>query len=94
MGKVVITMKVLPDSPERKIEELSKKAEAVLAKYGTLYKRQIQPIAFGINAIVLSFVMVEGAIKPEELEVELKKIEGVGDAQLSDVTKLVDVNFG
>lgn len=94
MGKVVVTVKVLPDSPERNIEELSKKAQDILSKHGQMYKKQIQPIAFGINAIVLSFIMIEGVVKPEDLEVELKKIHGVGDAQLSDVTKLVDVSFG
>ena len=92
MADVVVTIKALPNSPERNIDELSGKVEEVIKKFGRLYKKSIQPIAFGINAIVISFVMPEGEGGTEPVEEEVKKVNGIGDVQVTDVTRIVDVS--
>ena len=95
MGQIIVTMKVLPDSPERDLTELGKKVEEVLLKFGKLYKRSLQPIAFGINALIYAFVLEEEQTKggTDPIEEEIKKVEGVQDAQVTDTTKMVDVDF-
>ncbi len=92
MANVVVTMKILPDSPERNIEELSNKIEETIKKFGKIYKKSVQPVAFGINAIVLSFIMEEKEGGTDPVEEEVKKTEGIGDVQVTDVTRFVDVN--
>jgi elongation factor 1-beta len=92
MANVVVTMKVLPNSPEVNIDELGGKVEEVVKKFGKLYKKSVQPIAFGINAVVVSFIMPEEAGGTEPVEEEMKKIENTGDVQVTDVTRVVDVS--
>ncbi len=92
MANVVVTMKVLPDSPERNLDELSAKVEEVIKKFGRMYKKSTQPIAFGINAMIFSFIMEEKEGGTEPVEAEVKKIGGLGDVQITDVTRFVDVN--
>ena len=91
MADVVVTVKVMPDSPERNIEHLKAAIDKVMIKYGRIYKRGVQPIAFGINAIVYSIIMKEQEGGTEPVEAELKKIDGVGDVQVTDVTRVMDV---
>ena len=95
MGQVMATMKVLPDSPERDLQELGTKVEEVLIKHGKLYKRSIQPIAFGLNALVFSFALVEEKTEggTEPIEKEVMEIEGVNSAEVTDVTKIADLDF-
>lgn len=91
MANVVVTMKIMPDSPDRNIDELGKKVEDILTKFGKLYKKSVQPIAFGLNAMIYSFIMEEKKGGTDPVEEEVKKIEGVGDVQVTDVTRFVDV---
>ncbi len=90
MAKVVITIKVLPDSPERNLDELRKKVEEkIISEGGKLYKEHIEPIAFGINAIVISFIMDESK-GTESVENSIKSVEGTGDVHISDMTRMME----
>jgi len=91
MADVVVTLKILPDSPERSMDEIGTKVEEVVKKFGRLYKKTVQPIAFGISALVVSVVMPEQAGGTDPVENEIKKLEGLGDVQVTDVTRIVDV---
>ena len=90
MAKVVITVKVLPDSPERDLNELkSIVEEKIKGEGGALYKENIEPIAFGISAIVISFIMDEDKGSEGVLNA-LKSIEGTGDIQITDMTRMME----
>ncbi len=90
MAKVVITMKVLPDSPERNLDELRKAVEEkIKSEGGAIYKESIEPIAFGINAIVIAFVLDEDRGSEGVLE-KVKAIEGTGDVQITDMTRMME----
>lgn len=91
MANVVITMKILPDSPERNLDELGKIIEKALIKFGKIYKKSVQPIAFGINAMIFSVIMEEKAGGTDPIENEVRKIKGLGDVEVTDVTRIVDV---
>ena len=91
LADVVVTLKLMPDSPERNLEHLKAAVEKVLVKHGRIYKKGVQPIAFGLNALVYSVVMKEQEGGTEPIEADLKKVEGIADVQVSDVTRLMDV---
>ena len=90
MAKMVVTIKVLPDSPERDLNELRKKVEEkIINEEGKLYKESIEPIAFGINAIVISYIIDESK-GTDTVENAIKSIEGVGDVNISDMTRMME----
>ena len=96
MGNVVVTMKVMPESPEVNLDDLEKKVEeAIVAKKGKPYKKNREPIGFGITALKFSFILdedeAEGGTEP--IESAIKEVEGVGEAETTEVTKVVDVDF-
>lgn len=88
MAKVVITIKLMPESGEVSLEELQKKAEQAISNYGCeLGKAEIEPVGFGIKALKLMFIMDESRGSTEPLEAELAKLPEVTSVQVIDVRR-------
>ncbi len=83
MGKVAISIKVLPESPEadmeRIVEEIKNKIEVRDVK--------IEPFVFGLKVIKL-LVVREDAEGSEEVENALRSIKGVGEVEVESLTLL------
>jgi elongation factor 1-beta len=91
MAKAIVTVKIMPESPEmdlNKIEELAKeKIEAFAGKGET--KTEIEPIAFGLRALKIIFVMDEKIGSPDPVAEEISRMEGVNSAEISDVRRAI-----
>ena len=87
----------MPDSPDRDLDKIQESAVRVIEEHkGRLYKVIREPIAFGLTAIKISYILDEEEAKggTDPIDADLKNIEGVNDAETTDVTKLMDVSFG
>ncbi len=91
MANVIATMKIMPDSPDRNLEELGEKIEEIISEFGKVYKKTIQPVAFGLSALIYAVMMEEKQGGTDPLEEKIKSVEGVNDVQVTDVTRSVDV---
>ncbi len=77
MAKVVIKIKVLPKDISENIESLKVKVKDFLAQYGKVYKVEVEPLAFGLNVIMVTLIMeeVEGTSKLESEFLKFKDAE-------------------
>ena len=68
MGKVIIKIKALPKDTSSNVDDTSEKIKAFLSKYGSIYKVEVQPLAFGLTVIMITLVTDEemGTSKLEE----------------------------
>lgn len=90
MANVVITFKIMPESPEVPLEDLGVKAKELIEKFGaTVGKEEIEPIAFGLKAINLICVMDESKGSTDTLEDEISKLEGAQSVEVTDVRRAV-----
>ena len=88
MADIVVTLKIMPTSPEVDLEKVKEEAEVEIKEFGgELGKHEIEPVAFGIQSLNLFFVMDESLGSTEELEENLKKIKGVESVVVSDVRR-------
>ena len=88
MSKVVVTLKIMPESPQVNLELIEKEAAKILAKFGCeIGKKEINPIAFGINALMLMFLMDESKGSTEKMEEKLAEIPGVNSVTVEDVRR-------
>ena len=89
MGTVIVKIKIMPVSLETDIKKIEEEIKEVLIKNKVgSFKFEIQPIAFGLNAIILIFGW------PEEKELErfegaLKKTHGVGSVSVLDMRRAI-----
>ncbi|MBS3106433.1 elongation factor 1-beta, partial [Candidatus Woesearchaeota archaeon] len=79
MGNAVVTLRVMPKSPDIDLSAIEKKALAEVKEFngGKDTKVDIQPIAFGLKAVNIIFVMDENQGNPDAIAETVAKIEGV-----------------
>ncbi|MFP4117889.1 MAG: elongation factor 1-beta [Candidatus Woesearchaeota archaeon] len=87
MANVVVTMKLMPESPETDLESLSARAEEVISSVGEVGKKEFEPVAFGLKAILLSFVMDESKGSTEDIEKKISDFEEVASVEIIDVRR-------
>jgi len=91
MANAIITVKIMPESPEvdlAKIEEEAKKIIADFAGEGETKTEQI-PVAFGLKSLNIIFVMDEKKGSPDPVAEKITQIEGVNSAEIIDVRRAI-----
>lgn len=91
MAKVIVTIKIMPVSPETDLEKVQ---EGALEKIKTFAgegetKQEIEPVAFGLKALKITFVMDEAKGATDPLEQEIQTIEGVNSVEVIDVRRAI-----
>ena len=84
MGTALVTIKIMPESPEADLEAIQEKAKQIVADNGgEKASTKTEPIAFGLNAIILNFALDESK-SVDDIENPLKDIENVSSAEVID----------
>ena len=81
----------MPQSPEIDLSELETKAKKEIVDFcnSEEFRVEIQPIAFGLKALMILFVMEENIGSTERLEQKVSQIEGVESVEVTDVRRAV-----
>jgi elongation factor 1-beta len=88
MATVIIDLKIMPSSPDVNLEKLTKEIDTIIAKYGgKLHKHEIQPVAFGLKALLLIMTMDESKGSTDALEEQIAKVKGVESVQVTGVSR-------
>lgn len=90
MAQVVITLKIMPKSVDSNLDLIKEKAKHLVSEFGgEVGKESIEPIAFGLKAINLIFVMDESLGSTEELEKQISELDGVSNCEVTDVRRAI-----
>lgn len=87
MAEVLITFKVMPSEADTDLDAVVSGIKGIkAAKLNSLEK---VPIAFGLVSLTSSFIAGDKEGTAEKIEAEIKKIPGVGSAEVVEVTRLL-----
>ena len=91
MANAIVTIKVMPESPEVNLEKLSEEVKKKIADFAGEgeTRQEIEPVAFGLKALKITFVMDEAQGSPEPLEKEVDGLEGVNSVEVTDVRRAI-----
>lgn len=90
MANVIITLKIMPESPETDLEKLKVEAKKIVADaQGEVGKEEFEPVAFGLKAVKLIFVRDEKLGGTDEIEQKISEVEGVNSVEVSDVRRAI-----
>ncbi len=92
MAQAVVTIRIMPESPEVDMHKLQHEAEHAIDHFvGEKGEKRakIEPIAFGLKALDVTFVMNEAKGSTEPLEHAIEKIHGVQSVEVTDVRRAV-----
>lgn len=87
MADVVVTLKIMPESPDTDIEKIAEEATKIISEYGEVGKKLIEPVAFGLNSLKLIFVMDEKKGGTDILEQKISEIPEVVNVEVTDVRR-------
>ena len=83
-----VKIKLMPDSPNTNLEAIEEKAKEIVKSLGWFNKEySIEPIAFGLKAVIAFFQFPEDK-EVEKVEEALKKIKNAQSVQLIDMRKI------
>jgi len=90
MASVIVTMRIMPESPQTDMKKLELQVTNEVKAFGALSsKTEINPFAFGLNALTAIFVINEAKGDTEQLEKKLADIEGVQGVEVTDVRRTI-----
>lgn len=89
MGEVLTTMKIMPDSPEEDLEAIKTTIQDSMPEGAKIHEIAEEPIAFGLVAIILSFITDDGEGGSEPVEEMVSDIPGVASIEITGVGRLM-----
>lgn len=91
MADIIITLKIMPDSPDVNLKEVESQALDKIKSFSGMenYKVEQEPVAFGLKAVKILFVMDEAKGTTDPLEADINKIEGVHSVEVTDVRRAI-----
>lgn len=92
MAKIIVTLKIMPKSPETDLEEIQKRVEELLKEHELDFKgSETKPIAFGLKELDIFFIAEEEKGSVDYIEEKAKELKGVESAVVIDVRREVEV---
>jgi elongation factor 1-beta len=87
MAYVVVTLKISPTDIDVNLEKINEKVKEKIKEFGGQYvSHEIQPIAFGLNALIVKFLYPDKEFNEEELIEKINSIEGVNNSEIISVS--------
>ena len=88
MARVIITITIMPESPETDLVLLEQHAGHVITAHeGKIAEAKTEPIAFGLKALKITFSKDESTGSTDAMEEELRKIKEVVSAEVTAVSR-------
>jgi elongation factor 1-beta len=89
MGEVAVQLKIMPNSPDVDLKGLSNRITSQVAPYGRIYSCEVQLIAFGLKALMLTVIIEDKKGGTEAVEASLSKIDKVESVQVVAATRML-----
>lgn len=88
MANVIITLKVMPKTPEVSLSDLKDKIKKKIEEFdGIVGKIEEEPIGFGLVSLIFTFSLDEKRSNLDPLEDSVRAIDGVSSAEVVSVTR-------
>lgn len=89
MGEVVATMKVMPESPDVDLESLKVDIKESMPEGAEFHKIDEEPIAFGLTALNVMFIVEDGEGGTEAIEEAVSGLNDVASVEVIDTRRLM-----
>ncbi len=86
MGDVLVTYKIMPSGVDIDFEKMQEEVKSRVAALGKIAGFDLQPIAFGLKALVVKIIVKDEGGITDKIEEELSKIENVQGVVVEEVS--------
>jgi|YelNatPaOPRAMG01_1025707.scaffolds.fasta_scaffold11116_3 elongation factor 1-beta len=91
MADVIVKLKVMPTSPELDLSKLQAEIEQKIKKFGAKHMHSVtkEPVAFGLNALIFTFLIDEAKSNLDLLENDIKSLSEIQSVEIIDVRRAI-----
>ncbi|MGZ8891804.1 MAG: elongation factor 1-beta [Halobacteriota archaeon] len=89
MADVAVQLKIMPNGPDVDLKGLNNRITSQVADYGRMYSCEVQPIAFGLKALILTVLVEDKEGGTEAVEASISEIDEVESVQVVAVTRML-----
>jgi elongation factor 1-beta len=87
MARLVVRIRILPAEADSNLEIVSESIKQSLPPGMELKSSSMEPIAFGLKAIVGDFLLDDAEGQMDKLEESIKSVEGVGEIEVTNISR-------
>lgn len=91
MANVIITLRIMPDSPDADLKRLESESRRLINEFSgeTEMRVNVEPVAFGLKSVNITFVTDEKRGSTDELERQISELDGISSVEVTDVRRAV-----
>ena len=91
MAYAICTVKIMPVSPEEDLVRIEKEALSIIKTMNDNRETKvaIEPIAFGLKAVNITFMIDEKKGSPDPVAEKIAKLDEVNSAEITDVRRAI-----
>ncbi|MFL6310423.1 MAG: elongation factor 1-beta [Nitrososphaera sp.] len=87
MARLVVRIRILPAEAESNLEEVVELIKRSVPEGMEMKSSTLEPIAFGLKAIVGDFLLDDAEGQMDKLEESIKAVEGVGELEVMNISR-------
>lgn len=87
MARLVARIRIMPEDAESNLDNVVQSIKSSMPQGMEMKGHAMEPIAFGLNAIVGDFLLEDAEGQMDRLEESIKNIEGVGEIEVTNISR-------
>ncbi|HUG96961.1 MAG TPA: elongation factor 1-beta [Nitrososphaera sp.] len=87
MTRLVARIRIMPADAESNLDNVVNSMKSSMPEGMEMKGHAIEPIAFGLKAVVGDFVLEDAEGQMDKLEDSIKNIEGVGEIEVMNISR-------
>ncbi len=87
MARLVVRIRILPAEAESDLENVVESIKKSVPPGMEMKSSAMEPIAFGLKAIVGDFLLDDAEGQMDKLEESIKSVDGVGEIEVTNISR-------
>ena len=87
MARLVVRIRILPAEAESNLENVVESIKKSIPPGMEMKSSSMEPIAFGLKAIIGDFLLDDTEGQMDKLEEAIKSVEGVGEIEVTNISR-------
>jgi elongation factor 1-beta len=87
MARLVVRIRILPAEAESNLEEVVEIMRKSVPEGMELKSSSMEPMAFGLKAIIGDFLLDDAEGQMDKLEESIKRVQGVGEIEVMNISR-------
>jgi elongation factor 1-beta len=87
MARLVARIRIMPADAESNLENVVQSIKSSMPQGMEMKGHAMEPIAFGLKAIIGDFLLEDAEGQMDRLEESIKSVEGVGEIEVTNISR-------